>query len=80
MRNEKLRLICKCGTIWPFCDMPVDVEEVAAAVYLARCPSCNRRWQQLYILQDAHHATGDGKTDCVYMETRHERGTKLQDS
>jgi hypothetical protein len=64
MSKDKLRLICKCGTIWPVCDMPVDVEEMATIIHSARCPSCNRAWQQL----------------CVYVETGHERGTELQDS
>ena len=57
MSKDKLRLICKCGTIWPICDMPVDVEEMAAVINLARCPSCNR----------------SAKTACVYVETLHER-------
>jgi hypothetical protein len=60
MSKDKLRLICRCGTIWPVCDMPMDVDEMVLVIHDAKCPSCNKR---------AH-------TACVYMETAHERGEK----
>lgn len=57
MSKDKLRLICRCGTIWPICDVPVDMDAMTKALGTAKCPSCNRSAQ----------------TACVYMETRHER-------
>jgi hypothetical protein len=64
MSKDKLRLICKCGTIWPICDMPIDIEAMAANMHFAKCPSCNR----------------STKTACVYVEKKDERRTELQDS
>jgi len=58
--KDKLRLICRCGTIWPVCDMPMDVDEMMVVIRDAKCPSCNR----------------SAKTACVYMETAHEREEK----
>jgi hypothetical protein len=57
MSKYKLRLICKCGTIWPVCDMPVDVDEVIKSINASKCPSCNK----------------SSKTACIYVETGHER-------
>jgi hypothetical protein len=62
--KDKLRLICRCGTVWPVCEMPVAIEEMATIIHFAKCPSCDR----------------SAKTACVYVETFHERGTELQDS
>ena len=64
MSKDKLRLICSCGTIWPVCELPVAVDEMSIVIHDAKCPSCNK----------------SAKTACVYVETRRERGTKLQDS
>jgi hypothetical protein len=57
MSKDKLRLICKCGTIWPVCDMPMDVDDVIKAINASKCPSCAK----------------SSKTACVYVETGHER-------
>jgi hypothetical protein len=57
MSKDKLRLICRCGTIWPICDMPMDVDDVIKAINASKCPTCNK----------------SSKTACVYMETGHER-------
>jgi hypothetical protein len=64
MSKDKLRLICRCGTIWPICDVPVDIDAMTEALGTTKCPSCNR----------------SAKTACVYMETAHERGAELSDS
>jgi hypothetical protein len=56
MSKEKLRLICRCGTIWPVCEMPVPIEEMATIIHFAKCPSCNR----------------SAKTACIYVEKRDE--------
>ena len=56
MSNDKLRLICRCGTIWPICDMPVDVDDVIKAINASKCPTCNK----------------SSKTACVYVEKRDE--------
>ena len=64
MSKDKLRLICKCGTIWPVCDMPIDVDDVVKAINASKCPTCNK----------------SSKTACVYVEKRGERREELQDS
>jgi hypothetical protein len=64
MSKDKLRLICSCGTIWPVCEMPVAIDEMATIIHFAKCPSCNR----------------SAKTACVYVEKRDERREELQDS
>ena len=63
MSKDKLRLICSCGTIWPVCEMPMDILEVLRHIRASRCPTCNK----------------SAKTACVYMETRHERGDAKDD-
>lgn len=40
-KNEKLRLICRCGTIWPICEKPVSIDDMVKAIKEARCPACN---------------------------------------
>jgi hypothetical protein len=57
MSKDKLRLICRCGTIWPICDMPIDIDEIVKVVNTTKCPSCKK----------------SSKTAAVYMETSHER-------
>jgi len=57
MSKDKLRLICKCGTIYDVCDMPIDVDDVIKAINASKCPTCNK----------------SSKTACVYIETAHER-------
>ena len=51
MNKEKLRLICQCGTIWPVCDMPMDVFETMKKINAARCPTCDK----------------SSKTACIYV-------------
>mgnify|MGYP003655980955 CR=1 FL=1 len=57
MSNDKVRLICRCGTIWPICEMPISVDDMARAIKDARCPSCDK----------------SSKTACIYVEKRDER-------
>jgi hypothetical protein len=57
MSKDKLRLICKCGTIYDVCDMPIDVDDVIKAINASKCPSCAK----------------SSKTACVYVEKRDER-------
>ena len=57
MSKDKLRLICKCGTIWPICDMPMDILEVLRQIRASKCPTCNK----------------SSKTARVYVEKRDER-------
>jgi hypothetical protein len=57
MSKDKLRLICKCGTIYDVCDMPIDVDDVVKAINASKCPSCAK----------------SSKTACVYVEKRDER-------
>lgn len=40
-KNKKLRLICRCGTIWPICEMPVAIDDMIKAINDAKCPTCN---------------------------------------
>lgn len=40
-QSKKLRLICRCGTIWPICEMPVSIDDMVKAIKKARCPACN---------------------------------------
>jgi len=54
MSKDKLRLICSCGTIWPVCELPMDVDEMMVVIHDAKCPSCNK----------------SAKTACVYVEKR----------
>lgn len=56
MKKSHLRLICSCGTIWPVCEMPVPIEEMATIIHFEKCPSCDR----------------SAKTAFIYMETRHD--------
>ena len=53
MSKDKLRLICRCGTIYPVCDMPADVFEIMKKVSVAKCPTCKK----------------GGQTAAVYVET-----------
>jgi len=64
MSKYKLRLICRCGTIYPVCEMPIDVNELTTAIKDARCPTCDE----------------DSNLACIVVETRHGRGTGLPDS
>lgn len=57
MSKDKLRLICKCGTIYDVCDMPIDVDDVIKAINASKCPSCNK----------------SSKTACVYVGGTNER-------
>jgi len=42
MKRSELRLICSCGTIYPVCEMPMDIFEVVKKVQAAKCPTCNK--------------------------------------
>jgi len=53
----KLRLICKCGTIYEVCNLPMDIFEVVKSVNTAKCPTCSK----------------GGKTAAVYVEKKNER-------
>lgn len=56
MQNEikktQLRLICQCGTIYPVCEMPMDVFEITKKINAASCPTCNK----------------DSRLACIYVE------------
>jgi hypothetical protein len=62
--KDKLRLICKCGTIYPVCEMPINVSEIVKQISVAKCPTCKK----------------GGQTAAVYVEKAHERGEEPQDS
>jgi hypothetical protein len=64
MSKDYLRLICRCGTIWPICEMPVAIDEMTKAIKDANCPACNE----------------DSRLACILVEKRDERGTGLPDS
>jgi|Laugresp1bdmlbsn_1035097.scaffolds.fasta_scaffold02870_2 hypothetical protein len=57
-----MKLICRCGTIYEVCQMPMDVFEVIKKINAAKCPACDM----------------SGKRACVYVENldekRHEAG------
>lgn len=42
MSNDKLQLICRCGTIYHVCHMPMDVNDVIRAINESKCPTCGR--------------------------------------
>ena len=52
--NNKFRLICSCGTIWPVCEMPITIDELSKAMNKAKCPTCNK----------------NSKTACIYVEKK----------
>jgi hypothetical protein len=58
-----MKLICKCGTIYEVCQMPMDIFEVMRRINAAKCPTCNT----------------SGKRACVYVENLDERRTERED-
>jgi hypothetical protein len=37
-----MKLICKCGTVYKLCEMPIDVSELTKKMNTVRCPKCNK--------------------------------------
>lgn len=37
-----MKLICKCGTVYTLCDMPVDVSKLTKKMNTVKCPDCGR--------------------------------------
>lgn len=54
MKKSQLRLICQCGTIYPVCEMPIEIDDVVKAMNEAKCPTCGK----------------DSKLACVYLEKK----------
>ena len=54
VKKSQLRLICSCGTIWPVCEMPMDILEVLRSIRASRCPTCDK----------------SSKTAAVYVEKK----------
>jgi len=54
MSKATMRLICSCGTIYPVCEMPMDVVEIMKKINSTRCPTCNKSSKKacIYVQKD----------------------------
>lgn len=60
-----MKLICKCGTVYKLCELPVDVDELVNKMNTVKCPICNK----------------SAKLACVYVEKMNdERRAEREDS
>lgn len=56
MSKDYLRLICRCGTIYEVAELPLDVNNIIAAIHLAECPTCHEGSERA----------------CIYVEERND--------
>jgi len=40
--DSKLKLLCRCGTIYVAADLPLDIKNLVELINTAECPTCNK--------------------------------------